>query len=129
MNGLTPTKSGLTRKPLAYIMFPHMEKYAVIKTGGKQYKISEGDILEVEKLDLGEKKKDIEFDQVLLYSDEKSTKVGKPTLSVSVKASLIGNVMGEKVRASKFKAKTQYHRTVGHRQKLTQVKIEKIETN
>lgn len=118
----------LTDNFLAYIMFPHMEKFAVIKTAGKQFKVAEGDVIEIDRLPENEKK-EVVFGDVLLFSDEKSIKVGKPTLNMQVKALVVEDSLGEKIRVFKYKAKTQYHRTVGYRSKLTKVKIEKIEVN
>jgi len=100
--------------------------YAVIKTGGKQYKVSEGDIIEVERLSAKDKE-DFLFDKVLLYVADSTVKVGKPYLAeVVVKGIILGAKKGKKIRVSKFKAKSRYRRTTGHRQSLTQVKIEKI---
>lgn len=105
-----------------------MAKFAVIKTGGKQYKISEGDVLEIEKLKLGEKDKNITFDEVLLISDDKDVKIGDPFLKgVKVEAEIVNSeIKDKKVRTTKYKAKKRYKRTVGHRQRLTKVKISKI---
>lgn len=100
--------------------------YAVIKTGGKQYKVSEGDIIEVEKLKAKDNKEYL-FDKVLLYVVDSSVKVGKPYLpEVVVKGVILSAKKGPKIRVSKFKAKSRYRRTMGHRQSLTQVKIERI---
>jgi large subunit ribosomal protein L21 len=102
-------------------------KYAVVKSGGKQYRISEGDILEIEKIDQADKK-DFIFENVLLITENGEVKVGNPFLTnVSVKASIVGETKGEKIRVSKYKAKVRYRRVTGHRQKYTKVKIEKIE--
>lgn len=99
-------------------------KYAVIKTGGKQYKVSEGDIIEVDRLnkEIGK----IFFDDVLLYVDEKTVNIGKPTLSEKVEGMLLENIKGDKIRVSKFKSKVRYRRTSGFRASLSKVKIEKI---
>lgn len=99
-------------------------KYAVVRTGGKQYKIAEGDVIEVEKIN---EEKDFIFDKVLLYTADGVIKVGTPLVEgVTVKASVISQVKGEKIRVSKYKAKVRYRRVTGHRQQLTQVKIESI---
>lgn len=100
--------------------------YAVIKTGGKQYKVIEGEVVEVEKLE-GKDKSKIVFDQVLLIADEDKLKVGKPLIKgAKVQAEIVAQVKGEKIRIAKFKAKSKYRKVQGHRQKLTQVKIIKI---
>lgn len=101
-------------------------KYAVIRTGGKQYKVSEGDNIKIEKLNL-EPGKSFDFDEVLLTVNEDKVSVGKPTLASKVKASVVEQTKGEKISVFKYKAKTGYHKKTGHRQKLTLVKIEKIE--
>lgn len=100
-------------------------KYAVVKTGGKQYKVSEGDILEVDKLNnIG---KTVSFDSVLLVVDNGKVEIGSPTVSgVSVNAAIIGDTKGKKIRVSKFKAKARYRRVTGYRHSFTQVKIETI---
>ena len=99
--------------------------YAIIATGGKQYKVSEGDIITIEKLgvEAGEK---VTFDQVLAVSD-KDLKVGAPTVKgATVEASVVKEGRGKKVIVYKYKRKTGYHNKNGHRQAFTQVKIEKI---
>ncbi|SEO73118.1 50S ribosomal protein L21 [Aquisalimonas asiatica] len=97
--------------------------YAVIKTGGKQYRVSEGDILRVEKLD-AEQGASIEFDQVLLVSDGNDVKIGTPVLDGSkVKAEVTDAGKGDKVRIVKFKRRQNYRRMKGHRQPYTEVKI------
>ena len=99
--------------------------YAIIATGGKQYKVSEGDIITIEKLgvDAGEK---VTFDQVLAVSGD-DMKVGNPTVSgATVEASVIKEGRAKKVIVYKYKRKTGYHKKNGHRQSFTQVKIEKI---
>ena len=99
--------------------------YAIIATGGKQYKVSEGDIITIEKLgvEAGEK---VTFDQVLVVGGE-DLKVGEPTVSgATVEASVIKEGRGKKVIVYKYKRKTGYHKKNGHRQAFTQVKIEKI---
>ncbi|MFH1833080.1 MAG: 50S ribosomal protein L21 [Candidatus Levyibacteriota bacterium] len=101
-------------------------KYAVIKTGGKQYKVEEGDVLEVERLQILPNK-DFNFEEVLLYVSDDSFKIGKPKAEgVKVLAKLLEHIKGEKIRVSKFKSKVKYRRTTGHRQSLSKVKIESI---
>ena len=99
--------------------------YAIIATGGKQYKVSEGDIITIEKLgvEAGEK---VTFDQVLVVGGD-DLKVGDPTVNgASVEASVGKEGRGKKVIVYKYKRKTGYHKKNGHRQAFTQVKIEKI---
>ena len=98
-------------------------KYAVIKTQGKQYKVKEGDLVTVDNVQDG--KLNIE---VLLLVSEKTVKIGKPVVSgAKIKAKVLKNFKGEKIRVAKFKAKSRYRRVVGFRPSLTQIKIEKIE--
>lgn len=100
-------------------------KYAVIKTGGKQYRVSEGDVLEVERLK--NDGKSLEFSEVLLYTSDGAVTLGKPTISgAKVKASVLGDIKGKKIRVAKFKSKVRYRRVHGHRQALTKVKIDEI---
>ena len=99
--------------------------YAIIATGGKQYKVSEGDIITIEKLgvDAGEK---VTFDQVLAVGGD-SLKIGNPMVEgATVEASVVANGRGKKVIVYKYKRKTGYHKKNGHRQCFTKVKIEKI---
>ncbi len=101
-------------------------KYAVIQTGGKQYKVSEGTVVDIEKVDLKEGDELI-FDKILLIAGEGAAQIGQPTIkSASVSAKIVSQIKGEKIRVSKFKAKARYRKTIGHRQLLTKVKIEKI---
>ena len=98
--------------------------YAVILTGGKQYKVAEGDVLKVEKLD-AEAGNTVTFDQVIAVSDG-SLKVGADVANASVTATVMEQGRGKKVIVYKYKRKTGYHKKNGHRQSYTQVKIEKI---
>jgi large subunit ribosomal protein L21 len=100
--------------------------YAVIKTGGKQYRVKEGDLLEIEKLG-AEKGQKINFDQVFLIEDEGRILVGTPVVeNAVVRAEVVENYKGDKVLIFKKKRRKQYRRTKGHRQELTKVRIEKI---
>jgi large subunit ribosomal protein L21 len=100
--------------------------YAVIKTGGKQYRVKEGDLLEIEKLG-AEKGQKINFDQVFLIEDEGLVLVGTPVVeNAVVRAEVVENYKGDKVLIFKKKRRKQYRRTKGHRQELTKVRIEKI---
>lgn len=106
-----------------------MSIFAVIKTGGKQYKVSEGDILQVDKLNIG-KKKEIEFKEVLLISDDKNKiKIGTPKVSgAKVKAKVLdAEVKGKKIFIVKFKPKKRYKKKIGFRPRYTRVKISEIE--
>ncbi|MCI8637947.1 MAG: 50S ribosomal protein L21 [Coprococcus sp.] len=99
--------------------------YAVIATGGKQYKVSEGDIIRVEKLGV-EAGQTYTFDQVLAVNDTEM-KVGTPLIEgATVEASVIGDGKAKKVIVYKYKRKSGYHKKNGHRQQYTEVKIEKI---
>lgn len=99
--------------------------YAIIATGGKQYKVSEGDVIRVEKLGV-EAGSAYTFDQVLFVGGEEA-KVGNPTVEgASVEATVVGDGKAKKVVVYKYKRKTGYHKKQGHRQAFTQVKIEKI---
>lgn len=101
--------------------------YAIIKTGGKQYKVSEGDTLLVEKLETAEGE-EIVFQEVLTYVNDTDVKVGKPLVEgASVKAKVLEHGKGEKILVFKYKAKSNYRRRQGHRQPYTKVEIEKIE--
>jgi len=100
--------------------------FAVIKTGGKQYKVQEGDVLNVEKLNM-EKEKKVTFDKVLLIEDEGKTLIGTPFVeNALVRAEVIENFKDKKVLIFKKKRRKQYRRTRGHRQELTRIKIEEI---
>ncbi len=97
--------------------------YAIIKTGGKQYRVQKGDIIQVELLS---DKSDgpVHFDNVLFVNDGKSVKIGTPILTdCKVTGELLNEVKGPKVIAYKYKRRKNYHRKVGHRQKYSQVKI------
>ena len=98
--------------------------YAIIATGGKQYKVSEGDIIRVEKLD-AEAGAEVTFDNVIAVSSDR-LKVGKDVSDATVTATVMDQGRGKKVVVYKYKRKTGYHKKNGHRQAYTQVKIEKI---
>lgn len=100
-------------------------KYAVFSSGGKQHLVSEGDVVLLEKLDI-KKSEPVEFDKVLLSVDGKKIDVGKPYTSHIIKASVQEQIRSPKLKVFKYKAKTGYHKTQGHRQSLTKVKINKI---
>jgi len=98
--------------------------YAIIATGGKQYKVAEGDVIIVEKLG-AEAGETVTFDEVLAVSND-GLKVGDDVKGASVTASVIENGKAKKVIVYKYKPKTGYHKKNGHRQQYTKVKIEKI---
>lgn len=100
--------------------------YAIIKTGGKQYKVTEGDSIFVEKLDADEGAS-VTFDEVLAVADGDTVKVGAPFVEgAKVTAKVEKNGKGKKIRVFKYKAKSNYRRRMGHRQPFTKVVIEKI---
>jgi len=100
--------------------------YAVILTGGKQYRVKEGDLLSVEKLE-AENGRKIGFDQVLLIEDGENVLVGTPVLeNAMVRAEVVETYKDEKVLVFKKKRRKQYRRTRGHRQQLTKIRVEGI---
>lgn len=103
-----------------------MAKLAIIKTGGKQYKVSEGDIIKIEKLE-GEPKSEVIFDNVLLIADGDKVKIGKPLIE---KAKVVGELVetkkGKKVIVFRYKPKKRYRKKKGHRQIYSKIKIKKI---
>ncbi len=98
--------------------------YAIIATGGKQYKVSEGDTIKVEKLNV-EAGDTVKFDEVLAIGGDKLL-VGDDVKSASVSATVVENGKGKKVIVYRYKRKSGYHKKNGHRQAYTQVKIDKI---
>ena len=98
--------------------------YAIIATGGKQYKVSEGDVIKVEKL-AGEAGETVTFDNVVAISGD-SLLVGADVAKSSVSATVMEQGRGKKVIVYKYKRKSGYHKKNGHRQAYTQVKIDKI---
>lgn len=100
--------------------------YAVLETGGKQYRVVAGDTLEIERLAI-EAGQVVTFDRVLLVNADGKLSVGSPTVaSATVLADVVAHKRGEKLIAFKMKRRKGYHRTVGHRQELTVVKIKEI---
>ena len=100
--------------------------YAIIVTGGKQYKVQEGDVFNIEKLNV-EAGETVEFNEVLAVSGDEGVTVGNPVVAgASVKASVVGNGKGKKVTSFKYKRKKDYRKKQGHRQPYTRVMIEKI---
>ncbi len=100
--------------------------YAIIKTGGKQYKVSEGDSVYIEKLDAAEGDS-VTFETVLSVVDGDTVKIGTPVVEgAKVTAKVEKNGKDKKIRVFKYKAKSNYRRRMGHRQPFTKVVIEKI---
>ena len=100
--------------------------YAVVKTGGKQYRVAKDTIIEVEKLDTLQGDT-VTLEQVLLVADEGSTKIGTPVISgASVKATVLSQKKGDKIIVFKKKRRQNYRRKNGHRQNLTVLKITDI---
>ena len=100
--------------------------YAVISSGGKQYKVQEGKILTVEKI-AGEVGKSVSFDRVLMFSDGEKVTVGTPLLkNISVNGRIVEQGKNKKVLVFKYKRRKRYRRKQGHRQQYTAVKIDTI---
>ena len=100
--------------------------YAVIMSGGKQYRVSEGDVVRIEKLE-GESGASVEFSDVLLVKAKDKTYIGQPTVpGATVQALVETQGKDDKILVFKYKKKKQYRRTRGHRQLHTRVRIEKI---
>ena len=100
--------------------------FAIIKTGGKQYRVSEGDVIRVETLDK-DPKQAVTFDQVLLIDNEGDLKVGQPTVAgATVEAVVVTHDRAKKVIIFKKKRTTTYQRTQGHRQGFTEIRIKGI---
>ncbi len=103
-----------------------MEAYAVIETGGKQYRVQQGDVLDVELLSLGEGEV-VEF-EALAVSNGSDLAVGTPVVEgAKVKVSVVENLRGKKIYSFKKKRRKGYRRKIGHRQELTKIKVESIE--
>jgi len=101
-------------------------EYVVFETGGKQYKVGKGQVLEVENLP-EVKNGSISFDKVLLFVSDSDVKIGKPYLvNFTVRAKILENLKGEKIRVARFKAKSRYRRIRGHRQSLSRIQIQDI---
>ncbi len=100
--------------------------YAIIETGGKQYLVAKGDSLQIEKLE-AEVGSDLKFDKVLFTGDDKTYNVGKPYVSgVVVEAKVTKQGRDRKIHILKYKAKSKYRRSAGHRQHYTEIEITKI---
>jgi large subunit ribosomal protein L21 len=100
--------------------------YAVLETGSKQYRVSAGDRVEVERLET-EVGQAVTFDRVLLVNNDGKVSVGSPTVAnAAVVADVVEHIRGEKKIAFKMKRRKGYHKTIGHRQELTVLKIKEI---
>lgn len=102
--------------------------FAVFRSGGKQYKVSEGETLDIELIDFpGEGEKKVTITDVLFVGNGDKFSVGSPLLSgASIGLELVDEIKGKKVIAYKYRRREGYHRTVGHRQQLSRVKVTKI---
>lgn len=99
--------------------------YAIIATGGKQYRVSEGDVIYIEKID-AQVDSTVSFD-VLLMGNDGDAKIGTPVVEgVKVEGKVVGQIRGEKIVVYKYKSKKNYRRKQGHRQPYTKVEITKI---
>jgi large subunit ribosomal protein L21 len=101
--------------------------YAIVKTGGKQYKVAEGDVIEVEKL-VGTPGDAVSLSAVLVVDGATVTTDAAKLAKVAVTGEVVAHTKGPKIRIHKFKNKTGYHKRQGHRQPLTQVKVTGIKT-
>jgi large subunit ribosomal protein L21 len=100
--------------------------YAVVETGSKQYRVSAGDRLEIERLEI-EAGQPVTFERVLLVSNDGKLSVGSPTVAnATVVGDVVEHIRGEKKIAFKMKRRKGYHKTIGHRQELTVVQIKEI---
>ncbi|MGM0471756.1 MAG: 50S ribosomal protein L21 [Bacillota bacterium] len=100
--------------------------YAIIETGGKQYKVEEGEIVEIEKLDVAEDE-EVEFDTIKAISNGDQLEVGQPNLAdATVKGKVVEHGKGDKIIVFKYKPKNNYRKKQGHRQPYTKVMIEDI---
>jgi large subunit ribosomal protein L21 len=100
--------------------------YAIFKTGGKQYRVSQGDRIDVEKIDakVGE---DVTFSEVLLQGEGENVTVGSPFIEgASVTAEVVGQIRDKKVIAFKYRRRTGYHKTKGHRRQMTRLQIKNV---
>jgi len=100
--------------------------YAVLETGGKQYRVAPGETVEVDRLE-AEAGKPVTLDRVLFVSDDSKLSIGAPTIAnAAVVADVVEHFRGDKKIAFKMKRRKGYHRTVGHRQEMTRIKISEI---
>jgi large subunit ribosomal protein L21 len=100
--------------------------YAIIQTGGKQFRVKKGDIIDVELLDSASDQS-IEFKEIIMLNDGTTTKIGLPTVEKClVKGEILAEALGPKVVSYKYKRRKNYHRKRGHRQKYSRIKITDI---
>lgn len=100
--------------------------YAVIKTGGKQQRVSEGDVVTIEKIN-GAKGDTVVFDQVLMVGKDEDVRIGRPVVEgASVTGEIVRQTKGDKIVVFKMKKRKGYHKKIGHRQELTSMKIKAI---
>ncbi|MBW1659227.1 MAG: 50S ribosomal protein L21 [Deltaproteobacteria bacterium] len=103
--------------------------YAVIKTGGKQFQVSEGDVIQVEKLE-GQPGDTVEIDEVLMLRTDSDVKIGTPLVEgAAVSATILDQTKGKKIIVYKFKRRKDYRRKQGHRQKYTKLRIDAIKVS
>ena len=101
--------------------------YAIVNTGGKQYKVRQGDVLRVEKIP-GEVGSPVSFDKVLMFSDGKDVSIGRPVLdNVAIKGHIVEQGKSKKIIVFKYKRRKRYRRKLGHRQQFTAIRIDRIE--
>lgn len=101
--------------------------YAIVKTGGKQYKVTEGTTLDVEKLE-GELETTVELNEVLMVQDEAGMRVGTPWLDgVKITATIVSQFKGKKINGFTYKAKKNQRKRYGHRQNLTKLRVDSIQ--
>ena len=128
LNFLLPSQSTCASFTLHFFVprhVPNFMSYAIIKTGGKQYRVAEGDVIEVEKLDV-EAGAETTFSEVLFLSNGSSFKTAVDLKGATVVAEVIGGKKAPKVICFKYRRRKGYHRTVGHRRKLTELRIKSI---
>ncbi len=102
--------------------------YAVVASGGKQYKVREGEILRVEKIP-GEIGADVSFDKILMFSDGENVKIGRPVIEdVVVNGHIVSQGKAKKIIVFKYKRRKRYRKKQGHRQQFTAVQIDNIQT-
>ena len=100
--------------------------YAVLETGSKQYRVSAGDTLEIERLEV-DAGKPVTFDRVLMVNKDGNVTIGAPTVTgATVVADVVEHIRGEKTLTFKMKRRKGYHKSIGHRQELTVVKVKEI---
>jgi len=103
-----------------------MVKYAVVKTGGKQYLVKENDVVNVDRIDAKEKNK-VELETLLRFDNEgKEVEIGSAVLEKKVQGEVVSHLKGDKIRVARFKAKVRYRRVRGFRPQLTTLKIIKV---